>query len=466
MKLTEIKEKMGSLERVLEQDVARMDNRQKPWRADPEGEQIDFAPEPEDEKHLEPTPLAVSDAVYDDEADDDLADLGFAMGRMRLSDRIGGFFRPKMAEEMTASLNDEKADRQSSSHESLSPGQPIPHFVSKSSYNKFLAPGPTYIAPSSSFFFSSGQNSASLIDFLPSKPIADRLLNQYWLAVHPLCRTVHRPSFERRYRAFWADVETGVEPPGSLQAIIFSALFSGVVSMPDNVILMEFGTTKKDLVDNFQMGTETALGRANVIRTTKVETLQALVMYMIPLCRGEISRSHSALVGTALRIAECMGLHRDGTEYGFGPIETHVRRLIWYQICFLDIRTCEAQGPRPHIRADEFDTQFPLNVDDEELEILNPPTASGSRWTDMTLSLIRMEGNEMFRLIWVDRPLLEKKKISLTAMLGKIENFRKTMQDKYLCLIDDNVPVQHLGRQVCEIMYLRMHIMILHRSVG
>lgn len=51
--------------------------------------------------------------------------------------------------------------------------------------------------------------------------------------------------------------------------------------MSDNAVLMEFGTTKKDLVDNFQMGTETALGRANVIRTTKVETLQALVMYMV-----------------------------------------------------------------------------------------------------------------------------------------------------------------------------------------
>lgn len=157
------------------------------------------------------------------------------------------------------------------------------------------------------------------------------------------------------------------------------------------------------------------------------------------------------------------GLHKDGTAYGFGPVETHVRRLIWYQICFLDIRTCEAQGPRPYIRADEFDTQLPLNVDDDELEDPDPPTAPASRWTDMTLSLIRMEGNEMFRVVWVDRPRLEKRKISLTAVLGKIENFRKTIKDKYLCFIDDNIPVQHLGRQVCEIMYLRMHIMVLFR---
>ena len=160
-----------------------------------------------------------------------------------------------------------------------------------------------------------------------------------------------------------------------------------------------------------------------------------------------------------------MGLHRDGTEYGFGPVETHVRRLIWYQICFLDIRTAESQGPRPHIRADEFDTQFPLNVDDESLESGRPPTTSAQKWTDMTLSLIRMECNEMCRIVWIDRPRLEKKKISLTAVLGKIENFRKTIREKYLCLVDDNVPVQRLGRHVCEIVTLRMHIMVLHMYV-
>ncbi|KAL8701466.1 MAG: hypothetical protein Q9201_004887 [Fulgogasparrea decipioides] len=506
LKLAEIKEKMGSLERVLEQDVARKGARQGPWRADPEGDQGDSAPEPEDEKHLEPTPLATTDAVYDDDADNDLADLGFAMGRMRLSDRIGGFVRPKMAEEMTVSLNDKSSDRQSPQQRSLSPEHPIPFYVPQALDHKFLAPGPNYIAPSSSFFFSSGQNPVSLIDFLPSRLIADRLLDQYWLAVHPMCRIVHRPSFERRYNAFWADVEMGIEPTGSLQAVVFAALFSGVVSMPENTILMTFGTSKKDLVDNFQMGTETALGRANIIRTTKIETLQALVMYMpcsehlclseaslllmpyfptpamrnelcrciaisitlrflypIPLCRSEISRSHSALVGTALRLAECMGLHRDGTEYGLGPVETHVRRLIWYQICFLDIRTCEAQGPRPHIRADEFDTQFPLNVDDEELERVPPPTVSSPRWTDMTLTLIRMECNEMTRVVWVDRPHLEKKKISLTTVLAKIENFRKMMREKYLSVVDDNVPIQRLGRHVCEICSLRMHITVLHR---
>lgn len=106
LKLTEIKEKMGSLERVLEQDVARNAVRRELVKKGGQGgtisvgEELDFAPEPEDEKELEPSPLSVLDAVYDQDADDDLLDLGVQMGKLRLTDRLGGFFRPKLGDEV------------------------------------------------------------------------------------------------------------------------------------------------------------------------------------------------------------------------------------------------------------------------------------------------------------------------------------------------------------------------------
>ena len=280
LKLTEIKEKMGSLERVLEHDVAMMGSQTASkkggvLRNAHFGEDIDFAPEPEDEKNLEPSPLAVVDAVYDDDADDDIMDLGIQLGKLRLTDRLGGFFRPRMSEELSTALNDSRLDKRSPSEKSESPSQV------KSKLQSFLAPGPTYIAPTSSFFFSSGKHGTSLIDFLPSKLAADRLLQQYWFAVHPISRSVHRPSFQRRYDTFWHEVQLGIEPVGSLQAVVFAAMFSGVVSMPEDVINSDFGVAKKDLVENFQQGTETALGRANILRTTKVESLQAFVMYLV-----------------------------------------------------------------------------------------------------------------------------------------------------------------------------------------
>ena len=102
LKLTEIKEKQASLDRVLEQDVTKG----RAWSvssngsAAVNGKEVDFAPVLEDEKNLEATPLCVPDVMYDEDADGTMMDLGFSFGKMRLSDRLGGFFRPKLADEV------------------------------------------------------------------------------------------------------------------------------------------------------------------------------------------------------------------------------------------------------------------------------------------------------------------------------------------------------------------------------
>jgi hypothetical protein len=158
-----------------------------------------------------------------------------------------------------------------------------------------------------------------------------------------------------------------------------------------------------------------------------------------------------------------MGLHRDGETYGMNPLETHVRRLIWHQLCFLDIRTCEAQGPKPQIRRDDFDTKLPLNVDDNDLHASGKPPVSADRWTDATFSLIRFEINEMMRTVWIDRPRIERRKISLTAVLSKIETFRTNMAKKYDHLMDDRIPLQKCAKIVKALLLSRLHVMMLHR---
>lgn len=170
------------------------------------------------------------------------------------------------------------------------------------------------------------------------------------------------------------------------------------------------------------------------------------------------------LVAAAVRMAECMGLHRDGEAYGLTPLETHVRRLVWHQLCFLDIRTCEAQGPRPVIRREDYDTKLPLNCNEEELMATPgslPPEPSES-WTTNTLPLIRFEVNEMMRIIWVDRRRLEMRRTTLTAVLTKIENFRRRMSEKYDHLLDVSLPLQRYAKCVMYLLTYRLHIMILH----
>jgi hypothetical protein len=120
-----------------------------------------------------------------------------------------------------------------------------------------------------------------LINFLPAKATGDRLLQRYLDAVHPVARCLHWPSFEVQYENFWRDVAANYEPRPSVQAVVFAAWFSAAVSLDEPTIIHEFGSTKGTLLELLKLGTETALSKANFLRTTKVETLQALVMYMV-----------------------------------------------------------------------------------------------------------------------------------------------------------------------------------------
>lgn len=84
-----------------------------------------------------------------------------------------------------------------------------------------------------------------------------------------------------QYLTFWDEVNQGYEPRASIQAIVFAAWFSAAVSMDESVINREFGFTKMNLMENMKVGTEAALSKANFLRTTRVETMQAFVMYMV-----------------------------------------------------------------------------------------------------------------------------------------------------------------------------------------
>jgi hypothetical protein len=144
-----------------------------------------------------------------------------------------------------------------------------------------MLPSQEFVAPSSSFMFAPGVERTSIMHYLPSKMMVDKLIAHYWQAVHIIARTVHRPSFERQYARFWDEITAGIEPRASFQAVVFAALLSSVISMSEDRIQQNFGVSRQSLIDNFRQGTESALSRANLLCTTKLETLQAFVMYLV-----------------------------------------------------------------------------------------------------------------------------------------------------------------------------------------
>lgn len=293
-KLAEVKEKMGMLEKTLEDDFARRST-PKPLFEAPSlpGQDLSQGDEEEEEdaKDLEFIDIATEHATYyEDEGNDDVVDLGIAIGKMRITERVGGLVRPRLSEELNEAL------------------KLVPNVdQSRNPYagqtrSSWLSPSADFLAPSSSFYFAPGVEKATTMTHLPNKVTVDKLLVNYWEAVHPIVRTLHRPSFERKYDAFWRDIATNIEPPKSFQAVVFGMLLQSIVSMPADKTMAVLGAEKQSLVDNFRLGSEAALSRANFMRTTKLETLQATVMYLVSLSQNFRTFSFTSCVRSAHKI--------------------------------------------------------------------------------------------------------------------------------------------------------------------
>jgi len=113
-KLTEVKEQMGMLERSLEEDVARKTESSARTTSEcsrlsvlPGQEHLSDQEDEEDTRDLCPTSLVTEDAAYyepEEDFNDDIVDLGFRIGRLRVTDRIGGLVRPRFSEEASLHL--------------------------------------------------------------------------------------------------------------------------------------------------------------------------------------------------------------------------------------------------------------------------------------------------------------------------------------------------------------------------
>lgn len=161
----------------------------------------------------------------------------------------------------------------------------------------------------------------------------------------------------------------------------------------------------------------------------------------------------------AIRLALMAGLHKDGTEFGLSPVETHTRRLIWYTLIRLDARTTQAVGPmQPQIRPGEYTTQLPLNVDDLDLEALIQPTKNANRFTDNTFKRMRLETALFANEIFAARQKIDKRQAVLATVLKSIEEWYKEMEAKYCPILDTSIPFQDFAKKLLQVQHQMLYI--------
>lgn len=94
--------------------------------------------------------------------------------------------------------------------------------------------------------------------------------------------------------------------------------------------MTSFGVRKELLLRQYRFGTEQSLARAGFLNTNEIVTVQAFVLFLVCVRRHDDTRFVWSLTGLALRIAQSLGLHRDGSKFGLSPFDTEMRRRLWW----------------------------------------------------------------------------------------------------------------------------------------
>ncbi|KAL3480930.1 hypothetical protein BJX99DRAFT_206306 [Aspergillus californicus] len=289
------------------------------------------------------------------------------------------------------------------------------------------------------------------------------LLDLFKTNVSPMVHVFHIPTLTR---LFWDAVATMDCLDKNVEAVLFSIYYSAVISLDDGQCLALLGTPRASALETYRTAVEQATAQADLLNTQNLLLLQAFVIFLTALRNEDDSRTVWSLTSLVYHIAQAMGLHRDGEAFGLRPLETELRRRLWWHICLLDNRSTEYHGCEPIVQESVFDTKLPLNINDDDIDAQmtkSPPEREGH--TEMTFCLLRCEA---VRVIWKTGYLAPRLQASApggqTAFSEReamVDELQGRLDDRYLKYCDPADLSSQVSRTITRLMILRMQMAVL-----
>ncbi|MCJ1312246.1 hypothetical protein MMC25_005920 [Agyrium rufum] len=184
--------------------------------------------------------------------------------------------------------------------------------------------------------------------------------------VDPLTKILHPPTLRPVIEKATRDLSS---VPRQLEALLFGIYSAAVISLKEDDCLRRFGESRQVLASRYRSATKAALTRAKFLGSSSLSVLQALILHLLSSQAVYDPRTLWTLTGVALRIAESMGIHRDGLVLQLPVFETEIRRRVWWQLNLLNGDVSELSGHSKFgtSTSSDGDPKHPANVDDKEL---------------------------------------------------------------------------------------------------
>lgn len=192
------------------------------------------------------------------------------------------------------------------------------------------------------------------------------------------------------------------------------------------------------------------------------------------------------MLGTAIRLAQAQGLHRDGAALGLSPFDTEMRRRLWWYVVSLEARVTEIMGSESSLPR-STDTLLPSNINDRDLD---PNMATlpvdGPGASDMMFCLVQYETARFLQRrdprVNYDGPDSQLRSMSNTAntsgrpvmqttqattagslKLFTVSNLEGCLENKFLRFCDPVIPLHFLTTTIARSLICKLRQMA-HRG--
>ncbi|KAJ6006247.1 hypothetical protein N7451_004191 [Penicillium sp. IBT 35674x] len=302
--------------------------------------------------------------------------------------------------------------------------------------------------------------SQSLYSYHPEPSQASDLFEIFKENVVPLVHIFHMPTL---IPICWQAFSLPETLDCNTEALMFAIYYSAIISMNTHQCEDILRLSRTAALKHYHFAMKHAIARANILNTQSTVLLQAVVLFLSALRNEDASRTCWSLTALIFHAARAMGLHRDGTEFSLSPLETELRRRLWWHICLLDIRSAEYHGFELIAHEYMFDTRLPLNINDSDLtaEMKEFPLEHEGT-TEMTYCLIRCE---VLRVMWKTGYVQfcredTSKELSFSNRVSLVNDLQRTLEERYLKYCDSNIPLFKVCQTVARLTIARTWLVL------
>lgn len=215
------------------------------------------------------------------------------------------------------------------------------------------------------------------------------LYRSFVTSIHTILPLIHLETFKEEYESFWCWIATRDKggPASGLLAdnpsflpLLFAVLFGGASSCSSADFQSHFRLTARN--DASSQLCEAAMRTQTLVAFPRSPTIYSLTSFLIVqnlLLREEEPLASCSYISVALRVAQAMGLHRDGSNFDLPPIEAEMRRRIWWHIIHTDVMTSVSSALPPSCLSDTtYDTMMVSESKENHIgTFLDEPTLVG-----------------------------------------------------------------------------------------